>query len=190
MSKCSLSIYCSPNEVWAKATPLGMGYMYLIAQDARNDIDIYVSKAESAEGKAVSVSVMSHGEVIRDMQLDSADECKEYVEELYSEYSDASKLTDEEEIEDAITEREDELDQAVMDFLATVLGEGFYDLDSDSNGEIVEDCKEHFLEYIARKFSISIYRPMYLEDEDGTDFYTDTPYENMVFDDEDNPIYK
>ena len=154
MSKCSLSIYCSPNEVWAKATPLGMGYMYLIAQDARNDIDIYVSKAESAE------------------------------------YSDASKLTDEEEIEDAITEREDELDQAVMDFLATVLGEGFYDLDSDSNGEIVEDCKEHFLEYIARKFSISIYRPMYLEDEDGTDFYTDTPYENMVFDDEDNPIYK
>ena len=53
-----------------------------------------------------------------------------------------------------------------------------------------EDIKDHFCEYVARKYRKKVYRPMYLEREDGTEFFAEFPYDNMVFDDPDNPIYK
>lgn len=175
-------IISNPKEVWARMKE-GKGSRISIAKDDDLDVEMF------AEGD--NIYVMQSGVAVCESRVWSAEECAriigEDLEEYFYNYSD---VDEDEAIEDAIIEREDELDQAIMDFLATVLGEGFYDLDGDSSGEIIEDCKEHFLEYIARKFSISIYRPMYLEDEDGTDFYTDTPYEEMVFDDEDNPIYK
>ena len=55
--------------------------------------------------------------------------------------------------------------------------------------EIADDVKEHTLEYIARRHGLPIYRPMYLEDEDGKDFYSEYPYEEMIFEDY-NPIYE
>ena len=95
----------------------------------------------------------------------------------------------EEELAEAlINEREDELDVAVDDFLATVLQTNGYEYDSAID-EIHDDVKEHFLEYLARKFKIELYRPMYLEDENGEDFFEEYPYGCMEFEDEANPIY-
>ena len=95
----------------------------------------------------------------------------------------------EEELAEAlINEREDELDVAVDDFLATVLQTNGYEYDSAID-EIHDDVKEHFLEYLARKFKIELYRTMYLEDENGEDFFEEYPYGCMEFEDETNPIY-
>ena len=69
-------------------------------------------------------------------------------------------------------------------------------LEMIENGEMVEhsevydDLKEHFLEYMARKWGLVIHRPMFLEDENGEEFYEDYPYDCIEFEDEDNPIYK
>lgn len=91
--------------------------------------------------------------------------------------------------QDEIYSRELRLSDCVSTFISDVLdGNAF--LEYDTFDEIVEDCKEHFLEYLARKHGLDIYRPMILEDEDGKEFFEEYPYEYMVFDDEDNPIYK
>lgn len=95
-------------------------------------------------------------------------------------------------IEDKITEREDELDTAMYDFLSTVAGWDAIGL--NITDEVVEDCKEHFLEYLARKHGVQIYRPMIIEydNDDGTtdEEYEEYPYDCLEFEDEDNPIYR
>ena len=91
--------------------------------------------------------------------------------------------------ESEIDEREAEIYEAVVSFLSTILET---DIDSfvDDADLIYEDCAEHFLEYLSRKWGFEIRRPMYLEDENGEEFYEEYPYECMEFEDEDNPIYK
>lgn len=101
-------------------------------------------------------------------------------EEEYSRYK----------IETEIDDRENELNIAVSDFLSTVLdGISIEDI-TDEADLIYDDIKEHFLEYLARKWDLPIRRPMYLEDESGEEFFEEYPYECMEFDDEDNPVYK
>lgn len=92
-------------------------------------------------------------------------------------------------IETKIEDREKEIDDSFQDFMYTVLE---FDLEKvlDNPEEIYEDCKEHFLEYIARKWGLAIRRPMILEDDNGDEFFEEYPYDCMEFDDEDNPIYK
>lgn len=97
-------------------------------------------------------------------------------------YQDAIK-TVEEYIEDMlgsvedISYREEELDDATMSYLVSVLGnDDAYDIPKDT----INDIKEHFLEYLWRKHHINIYRPMCLEDDEGS-FETDYPYPHMVF---------
>lgn len=92
--------------------------------------------------------------------------------------------------EEEIDEREMELDSAIYDFVQAVLDEPLEDYAASPADVIYEDLKEHFLEYMARKWDLMIRRPMFLEDENGEEFYEEFPYECMEFEDEDNPIYK
>lgn len=83
-----------------------------------------------------------------------------------------------------INEREDDLDAAVMEFVNIVSDTGCYNI----KDEVLDDLKEHFLEYMHKTWGIGIYRPMYLEDVDtGEEYFTEYPYEDIVFDDEDDP---
>jgi hypothetical protein len=108
---------------------------------------------------------------------DSEDKTVYIEDESEEEYDDEQMLID---------EREEEIDAAVRDLVNIVSDTGCYNL----TDEAVDGLKEHFLEYMHRKFGISIYRPMYLEDADtGEDYFTEYPYDDMVFED-DNPIYK
>ena len=54
---------------------------------------------------------------------------------------------------------------------------------------IEEDCLDHFIEYIARKHKVDVYRPMYIQYEGEEAEYCEYPYDELEFDDEDNPIY-
>ena len=115
---------------------------------------------------------------------------QKYLDELDEEESDgcdddqlAGRLVD-------IEDREADLDMAVFDFVNTALDRLCIEEYMDESDEMCADVKDHFLEYLARKWGLPIYRPMYLVEEDGAEFYTEYPYECMEFDDEDNPIYK
>lgn len=129
-------------------------------------------------------------------------DCEETVRRIYDEYLTErviEKFSDNEieenglndlEIEEMISERENEIDCAVWDFVMDIV-EGYVDSDAFSNNldDIIDDCKEHFLEYMARKHHLPIRRPMFLEYEDGVEELSEYPYEEMEFEDEDNPIY-
>lgn len=127
----------------------------------------------------------------------SEKDCKETVEELYDKYL-TGKFIDEEDYavslltqEDMISERELELDDAIVLLVDAILEcDAMVALGTNADA-VCEDVKDHIIEYLARKHKLSIRRPMILEDEEtGEDFFTEHPYECMVFEDEDNPIYK
>lgn len=100
----------------------------------------------------------------------------------------ATESDEEIENERSICYSEDALDQAFGGLLETIAEQDYYQRpDAD---KISDDIKELVCEYLYRKYNISVYRPMYLEDEDGKEFFVEHPYEHMVFDDHDNPLYK
>lgn len=103
-------------------------------------------------------------------------------------YEDTTVYVEDEEDDEQslIDEREDEIELSVRDFVSVVSDTGCYNIED----EVIDDLKEHFLEYMYRKWGIGIYRPMYLEDADtGEDYFTEYPYDDLVYED-DNPIYK
>ncbi len=184
-------ILYEPDEVWGGVTTTAGNYT-LIAEDTFAGIEICAELDATSKYKTISIHVMCDGEVECEAEVSDAQECEERVSEIYAIYLPdiTSDMEDSAEAhtEEIIHDREEELDQAVMDFLYVAVND-FYDFDADLIGEVVSDVKEHFLEYLSRKHNLNIYRPMFLEDiETGEEYYTETPYEDMVF--EDNPIYK
>lgn len=100
----------------------------------------------------------------------------------------AAESDEEIENERSICYSEDALDQAFGGLLETIAEQDYYQRpDAD---KISDDIKELVCEYLYRKYGISVYRPMYLEDENNKEFFVEHPYEHMVFDDPDNPLYK
>ena len=169
--------------------------MHEVASNDEFGIVIYITEDEGL----ARIVVTADDEEVYDEEVISAKDCKDTAERIYDDYLTSNVIEilaggkdDEDdsrfEIEDQIEEREAELEDALYMFLGAVC-------DDDSveyylEDELVQDVKEHFLEYLARKWGIPIRRPMFLEDEDGEEFFEEYPYEYMVFDDEDNPIYK
>lgn len=170
-------------------------FMHQIAENKEYGTVVFVTE----ESGLPSIVVTADGAQVYEEMAVSESDCAKTVRKIYEDY-----LTDkviatlgdeggvdltEMEIEDMITEREDELDLAVMDFMTVAL-DGYVDDNSPDFDDICSDLKEHFLEYMARKHGLLVRRPMWLEYEDGTEEFEEYPYENMEFDDEDNPIYK
>lgn len=110
-----------------------------------------------------------------------------FVNDSINKEDDVEIFTQEEENQILIEEREDELDLLVSDFCNGVIG---FNSKYELTDEQLDDIKEHFLDYLYRKHDVNVYRPMYLEDEKGEDFFEEYPYPCMVFEDEDNPIYQ
>lgn len=133
----------------------------------------------------------------------SENECQTIVNKLYESYLTGNFLNDdipdEEDSEteslldqkDMISEREEELDVAVIAFLEIVIEGDISEFLGEETDEVCEDVKDHILEYLYRKHGISPRRPMVLEDEETKeDFFEEYPYGSMVFDYENNPVYK
>lgn len=128
-------------------------------------------------------------------------ECLNVAKRLYDEYltgefvkecADDSSLLEQ---EDMISERETELDDAIIQLLDAVIEDDSICV-LQSNGidldDLCDDLKDHILEYLARKHKLAscIRRPMIMEDEDENEFFEEYPYECMIYEDEENPIYK
>lgn len=198
------SVIVEAKDVWAYFNSHKKELTQIMHQIARNEdceVDIYLTEKN---GTPNIVATHADLELYSERCLNPED-CRRTVERIYNEYLDDTVINkvmqfyvgdddDEEElskleIEDMISERETELDAAIVDFLTVVL-EGYIDESTADFDDICDDLKEHFLEYIARKHDLPIRRPMYLEYEDGSEELEEYPYENMEFDDEDNPMYK
>lgn len=171
--------------------------MFEIANNEQYGIAVYLSENEQHQP---CITVEADDSEVYSERIVSETDAEKTCSKIYDEYlSDkvvdilTEMANDEEESlleqQDAIEEREMELDIAVSEFISAVLGGDAY-LDGEDFDDVIEDCKDHFLEYLARKHGLDIFRPMVLEDEDGEDFYEEYPYECMEFDDGDNPIYQ
>lgn len=200
----SARIYVETSDVWElfqRCKDDLLKHERKIAENQEYGVAIYLT--DDGHGYPNIIASLDDEEVYSEMCISESD-CKVTTQKFYDEYlserildryfgedDDAaneewvSHLEEEEEIDD----RESELDAAVYDFLTVVLDGILVEEMVDGADEILEDIKEHFLEYIARKWDLPVRRPMYLEDNDGV-FYEEYPYECMEFDDEDNPIYK
>ena len=163
--------------------------MEIIAENEEFGLEILLSSVNGSPTITVMADDIQQYEITTDL-FHLEDVCRlvydKYLDNTINALSESADAAVD--LRDEIDDRESELDAAVDDFLGVVLQTFGYDT-ADVVDEIHDDVKEHFLEYLYRKFGMDIYRPMFLEDEDGEEFFEEYPYECMEFEDEDNPIY-
>lgn len=179
-------IYIQPADVWEyyqEHEKELCSSMKIIAE--RNDFGVEIFLTQTSCLPCVMVTIDNEeatAEVVRNEK-----ECAEIVSEFYDEYlsddflseliSDSDDYTIPEQL-DLIDEREAELDEAVYMLLDTFIQITQFDGNAD---DLCDDIKEHLCEYLFREHNISVYRPMYLECEDGTDEFSEFPYDEMEF---------
>lgn len=137
-----------------------------------------------------SVIVSADGELLDEESYWCERDCTDGVREMYDKYlskdvidiltGEDNEYTLSEQLE-IIDERESEIDDALYDFL-TALAPNFFEV-ADNPDEICEELKDNICEYLFSQHGISVYRPMFLEDEDGTDYFTEFPYPEMELED-------
>ena len=158
--------------------------MHEIASNDEFGVKIYITASSYGDAQVIVEMDDDREEITT---VSSAEECERVCKSVYADYltsavvSSAVQAEDEEidranEEEFLIEAREQEINDAIFDFLMEVAG--------GVDGEIMVPFKEHILEYLARDMNQPIYRPMYLEDENGEEFFSEYPYEDMIYDDE------
>ena len=191
----SPEIILQPEEVWdffLKNKEICNSNLFEIASNKDNGITIYLSADSSGIGY---ISVDADSVEVYNQEITSREDSERTVRDIYDDYLtdnvidilsyDENEQADKDE-ESEIAEREEELNIFVWDFLISVLGDDTR-IEDDN---ILEDMKDHFLEYMYRKHGLDIYRPMVLESEDGTEFFEEFPYKHIEFEDSNNPLYK
>lgn len=183
-------IILEPSEVWGyfqrNAGKLQSSY-HLIASNDEYGAEIYISADSYGEAQIIAEL---DGDRMETTVVSNAEECEKVCRSVYDDYLTPSAVSTATQAEDEIDRaneeeclieaREQELDGATYDFLMVAL-DGEYQEDMDA---IIETAKERFLEFIAREMKLPVFRPMHLEDEDGEEFFSEYPYENIIYDDE------
>lgn len=188
-------IYCDVDQVWdmfeEQGIELGDDEFIKLAEWENEEVEVHMLNSSGI----LLFEVYEEGDLVREDFVLSKEDAECTLREIYEEFfameydsedeEEEGYLFSEEENEE-IAAREASLTDAVFNFLEEVCPEESAEL---FNMEEIEDIKDHFLEYLARKYSMDIYRPMVLEDENGEEFYTDYPYDCMEYEDEGNPVY-
>ena len=160
--------------------------MHEIASNDEFGVKIYITASSYGDAQVIVEMDDDREEITT---VCSAEECERVCKSVYADYLTSAVVSSAGQAEDEIDRaneedflieaREQELDDAVYNFLMDVLDEYQDDID-----ELVEMAKEHFLEFMAREMKLPVYRPMHLVDEDGEEFFSEYPYEDMIYDDE------
>ena len=196
----SVMVYHEPEEVWGlylENLDSGGTFFEELATNTQYGIEIHASVNRFNE---LEIEVMADGKEVYSEFIIGEKDCVRTVNKAYNTYlyesfvnnyineeNNEQESSEEEENQLLIDDREEELDLYVSDFCSGVLGfNSLYEFEEED----LEDIKEHFLEYLYRKHNVPIYRPMYLEDENGEEFFEEYPYECMEFEDEKNPVYE
>lgn len=163
--------------------------MVTVAENDDFDVIIYLTNNDGKPCLMIESSNVQSAEFI----IEDEASCEATVNEVYDTYLTdkiIEVIAEEEmeadlELEDAMAEREADIDSFILRLLEDLFSDEPI-IYSDLIDDVVQDCKEHFLEYLYRKHGLSVYRPMELEDDEG-EFVEDYPYECMEF--EPNPMY-
>lgn len=160
------------------------GSMKEIAKNDEYGVEIYLTSDKDLP----LIVVTADDEEVYEEHIISRHDCATTVKDIYDEYltsnaikaltGDDNEYTAAEEME-MIDDRESELTDAVyvllLEFAANI-----FEVAEDAD-ELCEGIKDLICEYLYRKHGISVYRPMYLEDEDGTDEFVEFPYPEIEF---------
>lgn len=164
---------------------------YTIATDSHACCEIKLKVVDDQP----MIIVLICGEIEEEYYPVDEDECIEILQDVFWEYldeysisfgkattsvSNASSILDENEDElDEIDERESELIEAIDEFIGVAVP-NMFDFDEPVD-EIYNDLIDIICEYLYRERNISVYRPMYLESDDGNKEFHEYPYANMEF---------
>lgn len=185
------NIYVAEDEMW--------GYFNEHKERLRKNLDLVAENQDIGTAiyltndKGTPYLLVYDGDFLMyEEGMVSERDCEKTTGRVYDEYltesikwDDEADGSDEHESEesedDMIAEREDELDMAVFDFVSTVIGDNAMAYDANLDAAC-NDLKEHFLEYMARKHGMEIFRPMKLIDDDGNVWFEDYPYRYLEYD--------
>lgn len=161
--------------------------MIMIANNIEYGVEIYITEKNNLPNFVVTADNI---QVFEEGAVNEAD-CIRTANKIYDLYLTTRAISSldssfDYENEELISNRESELDIAVYSFISEVLGG--CPINDNIFDEIVDDVKDHFIEYLARKFELDPYRPMVIEYDDGSESFEEYPYKYLEFDD-DNPIY-
>lgn len=178
------NVLVRPFDVWA--------YFHAHKSEFTNDMQLIASTSDGSIGIYLTEDngsplfiVEEADDVIDEDEAITKVDCEETAERLYEEYLDPTEDDDISDItdrlkDDIIEKREDELNDYFQNLIMDILGSEYSE---DNVEDIAEDIKERVLEYMARRYGVKLYRPMWLEDADG-EFFSEYPYEEMVFDED------
>lgn len=180
----SEEIILKPNEVWKYAMDHFAWLKndsFVIGENKESGIEITLS----AEDEYPVIVVTSDDEEVDYQVVKSSADCEATVSEIYDTWLSsnvaASALAkneiDKESERENIDQRENELDEAI-DWLLSEIAPDYMDQVEDLE-DVFSDMKDMICEYLYTKCGISVYRPMYLENENGVDEYYDFPYPEM-----------
>lgn len=139
----------------------------LLASNDETGVDIYIT----AEDDLPYIYVNDEDNQLCEEAITDEEDCNAIMEYIYEEFLGDDPISV---YDDIIAEREDELSTAVDDFLRVAL------LDLPVTTAIVEACKESLLEKLAEEYAAHIYRPMWLEDDDGNEEFFEYPYTKLA----------
>ncbi len=164
-------IYYEPDEIWG----LVLTSPNATTLVAENGFGVQVFVLSYPDETTMLVVTDSMAPIEQDI-IDPT-QAKELAEDLYDTYLDDFDGFDVPEKENhgkKISEREEELNLALEDFICAVTEDVFF---YDDDSERTEKIKDRILEVLYKEFDINPYRPMMLVDEIGKELYEEYPYE-------------
>ena len=172
----------------------------LVAEN--DDFQIFLDCMASKSLEYIGMMVIeSEGYIIEEDFFDDEKECNSIFEKAFINYIFTAETTDvvdkKDETNDTVYDKNGKLDIFYVDEIEQREGDlslaviNFIDAISDTQmsyaltDEEVDEIKDHFIEYLYRKFGLSIYRPMELVMDNGDEVYEEYPYPKLRFE---NPI--
>lgn len=185
-------IYLEPSLIWkffSCSHNRLQSEMVLIAENIDTKYAVYVDE----DNGVLRIHVCKGDSAPEYTQvLVNEDQCAEIATHVYRQYLFSIIIADSEPVEeddylsqqdmkDMQYEREDELRLAMMDFLSVALGSDLESVMIDLEDGQVEDILDHILQYLAEEHGVSVWRPMFVENEQtGVEEFCEYPYANAT----------
>ena len=196
-----MDVIVKPSQLWAyyKDNQKDMTTsMHMVASNKDFGVEIYLCDDEGHPNLSIHVDET----LLLENICISKNDLEDTAEEMYDTYLTNKAIGAIAEIEEANKEEEvdnsdEQFDIDVREYDLDVAVADFVNIATDNlkahkllSEEAIDDIKDHFLQYLYLKHGLEIYRPMFLEFEDGTEEFKTHPYPDLELEDEDNPIYK
>lgn len=175
-------IYMQPTEVYQYwQTHLGsLEYApYKVAEHTRREVEVYIS-VPAGKTDELTFTIIKGGIVCAEYTAYTKEDVEFIFEEI--EVEDLSDISDPSVAsaidEDIVIEREAELDDALLDMIDVFCQEDNPRLNNDQ----LDELKDIVCAIFKKKYGASVYRPMLLEDENGKEYMSNFPYEDLDLD--------